>query len=817
MQSFVQFLGHIGEARMRKLARKMDSNATSHGAVRGGLVIAVLLIASWGGACPGALAQVSLPDQSDLARLVDLSAQRLHVRISYDDAALKTKITIRQDKPLTDDELWKLTNRLLAEQGMTTVRAGDDDTLAVVKLASAPQVARVERLEQIRAERPSGSSNTASPVVPGFRRVLIPLQRASSKDVLAAAQLVLSKSSVVSGGTTSSTAVAADAEQAGLIVIADLTPYLESALKLIEQMDGADGTAGAVVKEIKAQNVDATRLSAMVKQVAEKRKTVGGRELRGELIPAASGSTFLLVAPQASIPAWESIIVTVDQRESVERRTYQPGSFGMKEVASLIEQTVRVPGAASTGPGAATVATPDERWRIVQDDLTGSLIITATPSQHEQIVELMQRLANVPAESRRPVRSFKVRNRGVKEVQQVVEDLLRAGVLEAQSARDVSGSSSGNGATAGSQVTPRTFEPGGTSVPTNPLGGTGTVAAAGSSPIVNGIGRGNSSSAGARGRDTGGGNAGLILTSDEATNTLIAVGEPRLLTQLENLLPTLDVRQPQVMLEAILVSMNDSQTLNFGMELEHLRVSGDTMIRLSSLFGLSTAATGADGRSRAVGDSSGFTGTVLNPGDFSVVVRALETLNKGRSLSNPKLLVNNNQQATFNSVLQQPFATTNASTTVATTAFGGTQDAGTTISVKPQIAEGDHLVLTYSISLSSFVGSSANANVPPPRQQNSVQSVATIPDGYTVVVGGLELNTDGNDTTQIPVIGDIPVLGELFKNRSRNVGRQRFYVFLRASVLRQSSLEDIKYLSDMDTKTAGIADGWPDVRPRVIR
>jgi general secretion pathway protein D len=153
---------------------------------------------------------------------------------------------------------------------------------------------------------------------------------------------------------------------------------------------------------------------------------------------------------------------------------------------------------------------------------------------------------------------------------------------------------------------------------------------------------------------------------------------------------------------------------------------------------------------------------------------------------------------------------------VATTAFGGTQDAGTTISVKPQIAQGDHLTLTYSVALSSFTGAAANANLPPPRQQNTVQSVATIPDGYTVVVGGLENTNDGNGASQVPLVGNIPIIGELFKNRSVTQSRTRFYVFVRASVLRSSSLEGLKYLSDVDTSAAGIDDGWPVVAPRLI-
>jgi general secretion pathway protein D len=526
----------------------------------------------------------------------------------------------------------------------------------------------------------------------------------------------------------------------------------------------------------------------------------------------------ILICPPGLVDQWLALIASADQREPVERRTYTPGSFPARDVANLIEQTVRSGPTSSVsalaGPTSTSASTTtssplgaDDRWKLIIDDLTGTLIITATAAQHDQIAELLDRLAAIPAEARRAVRSFKLRNRPVKEVQQVVEDLLRAGVLQAQAAGD-SNSPTPGPAFRGSGVPPaspqssaRPFTPG--SAPADSPAGTFPLApnAARAAPRPSGPA------------------SPLTLTSDEATNTLIAVvngSEPRLLAQLEQLLPTLDIRQPQVMLEATLVSLSDSESISLGAELERIQLSGDTLIKLSSLFGLSAAAGAGSALTRTVGDGAGFTGAVLNPGDFSVVLRALQTVNHGRSLSNPKLLVNNNQQASFNSVLQQPFSSTNASSTVSTTSFGGTQDAGTTISIKPQIAEGDHLVLTYSVSLSSFVGAAANANLPPPRQQNSVQSVATIPDGYTVVVGGLELLTSGKGVSQIPFLADIPFIGEAFKNRANDSGRQRFYVFLRATILRQHNLEDLKYLSDQSAAAVDVPTGWPDVEPLVI-
>jgi general secretion pathway protein D len=306
----------------------------------------------------------------------------------------------------------------------------------------------------------------------------------------------------------------------------------------------------------------------------------------------------------------------------------------------------------------------------------------------------------------------------------------------------------------------------------------------------------------------------LTLTSDEGTNTLIAVGEPRLLAQIEALLKTLDVRQPQVMLEVLMVTLSEGQTLSLGAEIEKFTIAGDARIRLSSLFGLSTRNPAGNLIPSA---ASGFTGSVLSPGDFSIVIQALQTLTKGHSLSVPKLLVGNNQQASLDSVTMQPYASLNATNTVSTTSYGGSADAGTTVSIKPQIAEGDHLVLEYSVSLSSFVGSAAASTLPPPKQQNKVQSAATIPDGYTVVVGGIELENDSKSVSQVPLLSQIPLLGEAFKSRSKTSSRSRFYVFIRANILRGRGFEDLKYISGRDVAKAGVDDGLPVVEPRVIK
>src|SRR5690606_27054905 len=172
------------------------------------------------------------------------------------------------------------------------------------------------------------------------------------------------------------------------------------------------------------------------------------------------------------------------------------------------------------------------------------------------------------------------------------------------------------------------------------------------------------------------------LTADEGTNTLIAVGESRALVQLEQLIRRLDQRQPQVMIEVLVINLSDTQTLDLGVELRKLEISGSTVISLASLFGLGSGSLATSTPPTSTG--AGFTGVALSPGDFSVLIRALQTINNGETLTMPKVLVNNNMQAALDSVISEPFISINASDTVATTSFGGSEQAGTIVTVTPQ-------------------------------------------------------------------------------------------------------------------------------------
>jgi len=726
---------------------------------------------------------IDLSGQVDVARLVDLSSQRLKLNIEYDATALKAlgQVTLRLEAGISDEELWTLTNRVLIARGFSTVRVPGRSAYTVVKLADAAASGGV------------AESGQAGEPIAGFRVAAVRSKHRPVKELSEAISKVLSKP----GGS----AIVLKEGVEGLILIADTSPRVEQALSLIDLLDIAAGQI--TTEEVPVRNYTGQQIATLAAQVAAKRELLSGEKLSGEILPLPDNSGVLLVCESKSAQYWKDLIASLDKRDRSDTVTYSPKVFPAKDVAKLVEQTIKIAN--------------DDRWKLVIDDLTGSIIITATPAQHEQIRALIERLDLTPGTPRRPMRSFVIRNRPVREIQSILDQLIQSGMLAAEAGTPINTATNSSGST-GTTAWPPTTAPPGAVQPTTAAGSSSFVQPErGSNPSVPFAPRTQSPYLpGAAPKSAG---SDVSLSADEGTNTLIAMGEPRLLSQIETLLQTLDVRQPQVMLEVLIVSLSDSQTLDLGVELEKLS-GGETRTRVASLFGLSTRD--ANGNVTA-GNGLGFTGTVLNPGDFSVVLRALKTLNNGRSVSMPRILVTNNQQGTLDSVLEQPFASTNASNTVTTTSFGGSKPAGTQISLKPQIqggttsGSGDHLLLDYNVSLSAFVGAAANDSLPPPRQENKLQSVASLPDGHTVVVGGIELNSEGKATNQVPGLGAIPVLGELFKSRSNTASHSRFYVFIRANILRAKGYEDLKYISAVAAPQAGIDGGWPVVEPQVMR
>ena len=308
---------------------------------------------------------------------------------------------------------------------------------------------------------------------------------------------------------------------------------------------------------------------------------------------------------------------------------------------------------------------------------------------------------------------------------------------------------------------------------------------------------------------------GEAVTADPNTNTIIVRGGPEVQRTYKRLIEQLDRRRPQVLLEATVVTIDTTHNFNFGVELS-AHSNGATKFLSFSQFGLSSVdvATGA----LTPNQLRGGTAAVIGTGVANAVINALAQDSRARVRSAPRVLVNDNATGLLASIAEQPFTTINASTTVATTSFGGYAEAGTTISLTPHISEGDYLQLEYAVELSSFTGQAdPTTGQPPPRQSDRVESKVTIPDGSTIIVGGLNRREASNDVNAVPILGQIPFLRFLFSSRSNTERTQTLFVFLRPTILRDEQFTDLRNLTEADLHAAGIPANFPQSRPVIMR
>ncbi len=677
----------------------------------------------------------------NLARLVDLTAQLNHIEIEYRPTLLNNKVvTLRLVHEVTPHELWDLCLTILHSNDLTIIqRSGKEGLYAVVTLVEAAK------------ETLPATSFDSGPLAPGYQAVIRPLISTDPESVIESFKPILSNGSKL-------TITAAPALSG--VIVSGVQDRIEYALDLIDKLDSS--LSHPVITTISVTHRSATEVLAEVKAIAATLANQGGMDLVSDMSADINRQAIRIIGPESEVNSIEALILAADQPSEIITKSFDPRGYPLDTVASFIETMAK--DASPRGSG--------EQWKLVQDELTNTLILSGTLTELEAAEAAIEQLAMMPADSRRVIKMIPIKNREATKIREIAGQLLNATILGG-------GGDSGSGTDDGID---RQAEP---------------VSAQGIGNVLQDEGQ----------RD-------LELAVDSELNMIIATGTPKRIEQLEKLIKDLDVRQPQVQLEIIMLSMSESESYDFGVELAGNIDTGKTLVGLGSLFGLSNLLPSS---TSAQASGSGGSAVILSPGDFSAVIRAIDTVNEGRSVSMPSIVVNNNETATLNSTTTQPFLTTTIQDSTTTTARGGSASAGTTITVSPQIAAGDDILLDYSISLSSFVGEAASNGVEPPTQQTSLNSIATIPDGYTIALGGIEITTEGDSDTKTPGLADIPILGELFKSQSNSASRSRFYVFIRATVMRSTSFEHLKYISEELAGELDVDDGWPVVEPRIIR
>jgi general secretion pathway protein D len=326
---------------------------------------------------------------------------------------------------------------------------------------------------------------------------------------------------------------------------------------------------------------------------------------------------------------------------------------------------------------------------------------------------------------------------------------------------------------------------------TTPLTGVATPAA--TAPLSSGSTGGASSFAA----------SGATITADTASNALVIMAPEPVYNNLRAIIEKLDVRRAQVFIEALIVEVSADKAAEFGIQWQALTGYNTTQARVIGGTNFTPRGSGSNiidvainpasvGQGLALGVMKG---TVTIPGlgtitNLAFLARALETQIGANILSTPTLLTLDNEEARIIvgqniQIATGSYATTGNTTTVTPFQTFERKDVGIVLRVKPQITEGGtiRLVLYQEVSRVEDISIQTGVTL----SKRALESTVVVDDTQIIVLGGLieDRLTDGSD--KIPLLGDVPIAGALFRYDARRRQKTNLMIFIKPTVLRTSS------------------------------
>lgn len=311
----------------------------------------------------------------------------------------------------------------------------------------------------------------------------------------------------------------------------------------------------------------------------------------------------------------------------------------------------------------------------------------------------------------------------------------------------------------------------------------------------------------------------VVVVPDATTNSLLIAASRRRYEEVLELIQRLDRRQEQVLIETALIELTGTDSLDLGVELggADLPGSGTGSFGVTN-FGLSDFED-SDGDGvfdlRVPKQALGISAGILDGDDFSlpILLVALKERRDTNVLNIPSVLVNNNGSATVKTLDEQPTTQITANGVGGQTQenFNDYQEAGITMEISPSISASGYLRLQVSLEVSSFVGSFSGA-IPPPRITRTLNTSVSVPNGDTMVIGGIIVDNKGHTRRGVPWLADVPLLGALFRRDTDSQNRTTLYFFVTPHILRDENFADLAEISHRKKQDAAEKIGVERVR-----
>jgi len=297
-----------------------------------------------------------------------------------------------------------------------------------------------------------------------------------------------------------------------------------------------------------------------------------------------------------------------------------------------------------------------------------------------------------------------------------------------------------------------------------------------------------------------------LVWADTQNNALVITAPPKVMRTILDIVHSLDRRRPEVLVQAIVAEVNVSKTDDLGINwAAYSQTNKVPLGSFSSQVGGTSIVdliAAAQNPGAALSDTllSGTTigvGTIASGGEsFAAMIRALRSNGDTNVVSTPSAVTMDNQAATLKVVQEVPFVTGQYSSQAGITSGTVTpfqtvqqQEVGIVLKVTPTIsAEGNAVMLKLAVEDSSVLnGASTSLTGDPTTEKRSISTNVLIENGGIVVLGGLISNEQDRTHNSVPFLGDIPLLGLLFKTRNDSATRDNLMIFIKPTILRDQS------------------------------
>ncbi|QEM70229.1 type II secretion system protein GspD [Geobacter sp. FeAm09] len=489
-----------------------------------------------------------------------------------------------------------------------------------------------------------------------------------------------------------------------------------------------------VAQVIKLENISAQEALTFLQPLVSKDGAI-----------SAFGSSSLLVLDGAinlgKIQDLLKVIDTAKTREGVEIVYLK--NAAAESTAKTIQQWLSGSESKAVGqPSAAAATSSGGQASVLADQRLNALLVFGSDSIKQAVREMAAKLDVASPEAGSKVNVYYLENTDATEMAKVLE-----GVIKGMSATATAGAGTGQGG-----------------------------AAASSAPQASVFG-----------------NDKVSITADKASNSLVIMASPADYTNLLQVIKKLDRRSKQVFVQVLIFEVTLSKSGELGAQLGALGLG-----ELNSTLGITAyydPFSITSSVSSAVSSLSS-TSTLSTPVTMAAVIKALSSNTSTNVLSTPTILTSDNKEAEIVVGQNVPFTGSSSTSSGVTTTSVERKDVGITLKIKPQISEGDYIRMDLSQEISSVsstvtVGSGSTDRI---TNKRTAKTNVVVKDNQMIVIGGMIQDQDDETESKVPLLGDIPGLGWLFKTKTKSKTKTNLIIMLTPHIIKDNA--DLAAVSD---------------------